>query len=127
MSTHTDKIGDVLIVECEGSLAGADVATRLREMVTSENGARAIVIDLSKVDNIAGAGLAMLAFLQRWADERDVQLKLFNPSGFMRHVLKRAGSTFHFEFASLEETMALVIRADSEFRLAKENQLQHLA
>ena len=125
MSVHTDKIGGMLIVECEGSIADADAAARLRDVVTSEDGARIIVIDLSKVGYVAGAGLAMLAFLQRWAHENAVQLKLFNPSRFVRHVLKQAGSMFQFDFASLEETMTLLARADSELRHGKDGQFQH--
>ena len=125
MSVHADKIGGVLIVECEGSIADADAAARLRDVVTSEDGARIIVIDLSKVDYVAGAGLAMLAFLQRWAHENVVQLKLFNPSRFVRHLLKQAGSMFQFDFASLEETMALLTRADSELQHGRDSQFQH--
>jgi anti-anti-sigma factor len=111
---YTDKIGDMAVVECEGSIARAEEATRLREMVTSHSSAQVIIIDLSEVNYTENAGLAVLAFLQRWARQNDIQLKLFNPSPFVRHQLKSAGGTYQFEFASLQEAMALLTQADPE-------------
>lgn len=114
LTMYTDTIGDMAVVECEGSIARTDEAGRLRDTVTSHNGDRVIIIDLSEVKYTESAGLAMLAFLQRWARENDIQLKLFNPSSFVRHQIKCAGGTFHFEIASLEEAMALLTHADPE-------------
>jgi anti-anti-sigma factor len=114
LNMYTDKIGDMAVVECEGSIARSDEATRLRETVTSHSYAHVIIIDLSEVNYTENAGLAVLAFLQRWARENDIQLKLFNPSPFVRHQLKSAGETFKFEFASLQEAMALLTQADPE-------------
>jgi anti-anti-sigma factor len=127
MTMHTDRIGRLLIVECEGSISSADAAATLRDTVTSESDIRTIVVDFSKVDYVTRTGVAVLAYLQRWAQECNVQLKLFNPSRSVRHMLKQAGSIFQFDFASLDETMALVIRADYELQLSNGGQLQHQA
>jgi anti-anti-sigma factor len=128
LNMYTDTIGDMAVVECEGSIARSDEATRLRETVTSYTHAHVIIIDLSEVNYTENTGLAVLAFLQRWARENEIQLKLFNPSAFVRHQLKCAGGTFQFEFASLQEAMALLTQADPQMHwLQKGSELQHSA
>ena len=52
----------------------------MREAVTSQRDARVVFIDLSEVNALEGGGLGMLIFLQRWAQDHNIQLKLFNPS-----------------------------------------------
>jgi anti-anti-sigma factor len=128
MLMHTDKIGNMVVVECEGSIGTAEAAATLRDAVMAERHVSVVVIDLSEVDSIEGAGLAVLGFLQRWAHKNHTRLKLFNPSHFVQNLLKHAGSTFQFEIASLEETMALLARADSEMRwLRKDSELRDYA
>jgi anti-anti-sigma factor len=128
MLMHTDKIGDMVVVECEGSIGNADAAAILRDAVVAQEHVSVVVIDLSEVDSIEGAGLAVLGYLQRWAHRNQIRLKLFNPSRIVRNMLKHAGSSFQFEIASLEEAMALLARADSEMRwLRKDGELRHSA
>jgi anti-anti-sigma factor len=128
MVIHTDKIGKMVVVECEGSIGNAEAAAALRDTVMAEDHVSVIVVDLSEVDSVEGAGLAVLGFLQRWAQRNRVRLKLFNPSRNVRNTLKHAGSSFRFEIASLEEAMALLARADSEMRwMHQENELRHSA
>jgi anti-anti-sigma factor len=128
MVMHTDKIGDMIVVECEGTIGNAYAAARLRDAVMSQAQLNVVVIDLSEVDSIEGAGLAVLGFLQRWAHKNQIRLKLFNPSRIVRNTLKHAGSSFEFEIASLEEAMALLARADSEMRwLHQGNEVRHSA
>jgi anti-anti-sigma factor len=100
----------------------------LRDAVVAQEHVSVVVIDLSEVDSIEGAGLAVLGYLQRWAHRNQIRLKLFNPSRIVRNMLKHAGSSFQFEIASLEEAMALLARADSEMRwLRKDGELRHSA
>src|SRR5437867_10397316 len=91
-SIHTDKIGDMAVVECEGRIVRSDAAFKLRDAVTSQTDANVVVLDLSEVYAVEGGGLGMLVFLQRWAQDHDVQLKLFNPS---RSVREKAGTCQH--------------------------------
>jgi anti-anti-sigma regulatory factor len=53
----------------------------------SQGDARTVVIVLSEVRAIGGVGLGMLVFLQRWARDHDIQLKLFTPSESVRERL----------------------------------------
>ena len=114
ITVQTDNIGDLAVVECRGSIARTTDAKRLRDAVLSQDWARVIVIDLSEVKYLEMDAVEVLAFLRRWARESDIQLKLFNPSPFVRHQFESVDETFHFEFASLQEAMDLLIRADAE-------------
>ena len=80
MSVAIENIGDLAVIECEGRVVRSEAAFRLREAVTSQQDARVIVLDLSEVRAIEGGGLGMLVFLQRWAYDHDIRLKLFNPT-----------------------------------------------
>jgi anti-anti-sigma factor len=102
----------MVVVQCKGSIEGLAAAARLREAVTAREKACVVVIDLSQVDSIEAAGMAVLRFLQQWAHKNRIPLKLFNPSHIVRKLLKNASSIFPFEISSLPETMALLARAN---------------
>jgi anti-anti-sigma regulatory factor len=100
------------VVECEGRIVRSDAAYKLRESVTSQSAARTILLDLSDVCVIEGGGLGMLLFLQRWALDHDIRLKVFNPTKSVRDRLENAGSLSEIDIASLDEMTALLSRAD---------------
>lgn len=114
----TEKIGELAIVECQGRVVRSEAAYKLRQVVLSFADAPIIVLDLSEVTAIEGHGLGMLLFLQRWAYDRGIQLKLFNPSRSVRARLEHAGSILAFDFASLHEVMALLPTADAALPVA---------
>ena len=60
----------------------------------------------------------MLVFLQRWAHDHDIRLKLFNPRQSVRDRLARVNSMREFDIATLDEMMALLARAHTESRRA---------
>ena len=66
LDLHIEKIGDLAVIECEGRVVRSEAAFKLREAVTSLRNARIIVLDLSEVRAIEGAGLGMLLFRQGW-------------------------------------------------------------
>jgi anti-anti-sigma regulatory factor len=106
---NLDSIGEAGIVECGGTIMGTDDALQLRDAVRGRAAMHVIVVDFSKVIAIAAEGLSMLLFLQHWARQCHIQLKLFNPRPTIRRDLEYAGSRSGFEFASLGEVMALMI------------------
>jgi anti-anti-sigma regulatory factor len=118
LSIHIDNVGDMAVIECEGRFVRSDAAFQLRDAVTSQAGARIVVLDLTEVDAIGGGGIGMLVFLQRWAQDNDIRFKLFNPSKSVRDRLEHASSMSEFEIATLDEMMALLGRADSRYALA---------
>ena len=60
----------------------------------------------------------MLLYLQRWAYDRGIQLKLFNPTRSVRDRLARIGSMPEFDIATLEEMRALLADTDGRYALA---------
>jgi anti-anti-sigma regulatory factor len=76
------------------------------------------VLDLSEVSAIEGDGLGVLLLLQRWARDRHIQLKLFDPIKSVRERLERAHAVPEFDIATLREMMGLLAEANSRFGLA---------
>jgi anti-anti-sigma regulatory factor len=118
MDLHIEKIGELAVIECEGRVVRSDAAFKLREVVTSQHDARIIVLDLSEVRALEGGGLGMLIFLQRWARDHGIRLKLFNPSKFVRERLEMVRPMSDFDIPTLNEMMTLLARADSRYALA---------
>ena len=113
LSVHIDNIGEMAVIECEGRIVRSEAAFKLRAAVNSQSDARIIVLDLSEVPAIEGGGLGMLMFLQRWAHDHDIRLKLFKPRQSVRDRLEHANSMREFDVDTLDEMMALLARADS--------------
>ena len=115
---HVDKVGDLAVVECEGRFVRSDEAFRLRDAVASQHDANVIVLDLTEMRAIGGGAIGVLVFLQRWARDHDVRLKLFNPSRSVRERLELVSTMSEFDIASLHEMMALLAQADNSYALA---------
>jgi anti-anti-sigma regulatory factor len=118
LSVHIENIGELAVIECEGRIVRSEDAFALRNAVNLQSDARIIVLDLSEVTFIEGGGLSMLVFLQRWAYDHDIRLKLFNPRQSVRARLEHAGSIREFDIATLDEMMALLACADVRYAQA---------
>lgn len=110
---HVDKVGDLAILECEGRIVRSEAAFSLRDAFTSQRDARIVVLDLSEVEAVEGGGLGMLVFLQRWAQDHDIKLKVFNPSNPVQHKLEHTCSMSAFEIATADDMLALLNQAES--------------
>ncbi len=93
LTLETRKQGDVIIVCCQGRIVYRDEAAALSrlighvlvgEVLEQTSG---IVLDLSGVSRMDGAGLGELAFLQTWAMGKSVSLKFADPNPLVRHLL----------------------------------------
>jgi anti-anti-sigma regulatory factor len=118
LSVHIENIGDMALIECEGRIVRSEAAFTLREAVNLQCDARVIVLDLSEVSAIEGGGLGMLAFLQRWAHDHDIRLKLFNPRQSVRDRLEQASSMREFDIVTLDEIMALLAHFGAQYARA---------
>jgi anti-anti-sigma regulatory factor len=104
---HVEVIGDIAVVQCEGRIVQSDAAYRLRDEILSQRNARVVVVELSEVDTIEGGGLGMLAFLQRWAHDHNIKLKLFNPSSSVQDRLDHSWMP-SLDVATTDEVIALL-------------------
>jgi anti-anti-sigma regulatory factor len=118
LSVNIDHIGEMAVLECAGGIVRSEDALQLRGAVNSQSAARIIVLDLSEVPAIGSEGLGMLVFLQRWASDHDIRLKLFNPRQSVFDKLEHVNSMREFDIATLDEMMALLARADARYALA---------
>jgi anti-anti-sigma regulatory factor len=113
-SVHVDKVGEMAIVECAGRFVRTESALKLRDAVTSQTDARFVVLDLTEMHAIGGGGLGVLVLLGRWAEDRGIRFKLFNPCRPVRNKLKH----INCEIATLEQMMTLLSRVDGEYARA---------
>jgi anti-anti-sigma factor len=88
-TAQTIEMDDAVIVQCTGRLVRSEAAYCLRDAVRANRGCRSIVLDLSEVEAVGGGGLGMLAFLQRWAEDNGICMKLLNPSPRVQRRLKQ--------------------------------------
>ena len=109
LTVHIETLGDLAVVECEGRIVRSDAAFKLREAVRSQGDARIIVLDLSEVAALEGGGLGMLLFLQRWADDHDIRLKMFNPRPSVRARPEHVSPMRGFDIAALDEMASLLV------------------
>jgi anti-anti-sigma factor len=116
LTIEVEKSGDVAVVRCAGRLVrGAEVRT-LRQAVVSESNTRIIMLDLSDVRALDAGGVAALLSLRQWARERNVQLKLVNPSHFVQEVLMRTRLDGVFDISRFDH--ALFVLSGSECQRA---------
>jgi anti-anti-sigma regulatory factor len=114
---HIENIRDMAIVECRGRIVRSEAAFNLRKAVTSQTQARVVALDLTEVRALDGGGLGMLQFLQYWARDHHIQLKLFGPIDSVKNKLEQTGSA-KFDIATSEEMMVLLACADRRYGVA---------
>ena len=118
LRVNTENIGDMAVVECKGRIVRSEAAFKLRKAVTLQPNVRILVLDLSEVHAVEGGDLGTLWFLQQWADDQGIQLKLFNPTDAVKDRLEHNNSMLHFDVATFEEMMALLAHADSQYAVS---------
>jgi len=112
LTIDVEKTGDVAVVRCVGRIVrGAGIRT-LRNAVFSEKNIRIVVIDLSDVEMLDAGGLTALISMHQWAQSRNVQLKLVNPSHFVNEVLTLTGLNNVFEISRFEHALFVLSAPD---------------
>jgi anti-anti-sigma regulatory factor len=118
LAISVENFTDLAVVECRGRIIHSDAVFKLRDAVQSQDDARVIAVDLSEVKAIGGAGLGMLVFLEHWARENGIQLKLFSPSDPVMEGLAPFRSIADFEIADIQEMIGLLSQYDYPQRAA---------
>jgi anti-anti-sigma regulatory factor len=109
---------DLAVVECEGRIVQSDSVFQLRDVVQAQAGAHMIALDLSAVKVIGGGGLGMLAYLERWAREHNIRLKLFSPSRPVLEGLAQNRSILNFDIPSDPEMIYILAHAGRPYSMA---------
>jgi anti-anti-sigma factor len=110
MSLHikSEQAGDVAVLQCAGRIVRGEALQLLKDAVTSLRQPRVIVLDLSAVEMLDGGGLGMLVFWHCWTRDNGIQLKLVNPSNFVREMLEQTGLTSFLHVSSLDEAVEVL-------------------
>ena len=118
LAIHVENLNDLAVIECKGRIVHSDSVFKLRDVVQAQATARIIALDLSEIKAISGGGLGMLVFLERWARQHKIRLKLFCPSPSVVEGLAQNRSILNFEIASFHEMMDILAHADSRYSVA---------
>jgi anti-anti-sigma factor len=113
-----EKSGDVAVVRLSGRIVRGEEVRSLRNAVVSEKDSRVVVLDLSDVESLDAGGLTTLLSLHQWARSRGVQLKLVNPSHFVREILTRTRLDHVFDISKFDHAL-FVLRGDTHGRDAR--------
>ena|SRR5579859_2364219 len=105
ITIDVEKSGDVAVVRCGGRIVRGEEVRSLRSAVVSEKDSRIVVLDLSDVESLDAGGLTTLLSLHQWARSRGVQLKLVNPSHFVREILIRTRLDHVFDISTLDHAL----------------------
>lgn len=104
----SEQAGDVAVLQCAGRIVRGEPLHFLKDAVTTLNQPRMVVLDLSEVEVLDGGGLGALVFLHRWTLDNGIQLKLVNPSSFVREMLDRTRLTCVFNISSMEDVVDIL-------------------
>ena len=112
LDINVETFNDLAVVECKGRIVRDDAVFKLRYVVQAQTNAHTIALDLSEIKAIGGGGLGMLAFLERWARENDIRMKLYCPSPVVLQGLAQNRSLANFEIATFPEMMDVFGESD---------------
>jgi len=108
LTIDVEKTGDVAVVRCGGRIVRGEEVRTLRSAVVSEKDSRIVVLDLSEVESLDAGGLTTLLSLHQWARCRGVQLKLVNPTHFVREILVRTMLDHVFDISTLDHALIVL-------------------
>ncbi|MBZ5546525.1 MAG: STAS domain-containing protein [Acidobacteriia bacterium] len=108
LTYQIECLQDVAVVGCSGRLVRGAALDEFRSRLERLDHLRVLVLDLSNVEQLDAGGLGVLLLLRRWALQQKVQLKLVDPSPFVRRVLEATHLNSVFEISSLEEALCIL-------------------
>jgi anti-anti-sigma regulatory factor len=117
LAINVDNLNDLTVIECIGRITRDESVFRLRNVVLAQKAARTILLDLSEVQALGGGGVGMLAYLDHWAREHKISLKLFSPSRAVTQALLETGTINIFEIVSFHK-LQLMMSNDNHLPLA---------
>ena len=127
LTIDVEKTGDVAVVRCAGRLVRGEEVCTLRQAVVSEKDTRIVVLDLSEVDTLDAGGLTALISLRQWALSHSVQLKLVNPTHFVREILRRTQLDRVFEISTLDEAIFVLAGMECQHHHARHHHAHYAA
>jgi anti-anti-sigma factor len=112
ITIDVERTGDVAVVRCAGRIVRGQEVHSLRTAVIGEKSSRIVVLDLTEVESIDAGGLNTLVSLHEWACARGVQLKLVNPSHFVKEMLTRTKLDRVFDISTFRRALHVLTGAE---------------
>jgi anti-anti-sigma factor len=112
LTIEVERTGDVAVVRCAGRIVRGQEVHTLRTAVIGEKDSRIVVLDLTDVESVDAGGLNTLVSLHEWARARGVQLKLVNPSHFVREMLTRTRLDRVFDISTFRRALHVLTGAE---------------
>lgn len=103
--------GEAVIVKSVGRIVAGEEVASLKKVVLCHQDSKVIVLDLSHVETIDGAGLGLLAFLAGWTRLTGTKLVISDPSPHVRELLDLTRLSSVLEIRSSEDLSAAAVRA----------------
>jgi anti-anti-sigma factor len=119
LTIDVEKNGDVAVVRCAGRIVRGQEVHTLRTAVISEKDSRIVVLDLSDVESVDAGGLNTLVSLHEWTRSHGVQLKLVNPSHFVREMLTRTKLDRVFDISTFRRALYVLSGAECAHHAAR--------
>jgi len=114
LQIKSEQTGDVAVLQCAGRIVRGEPIHFLKDAVTSLKQPRVVVLDLTEVEMLDGGGLGLLVFLHRWTRDKGIQLKIVNPSTFVRELLDRTRLSCVFNISSVEDAVEILCTSFTE-------------
>ena len=111
LTIDVERTGDVAVVRCAGRIVRGQEVHTLRTAVIGEKNSRIVVLDLTEVESIDAGGLNTLVSLHEWSRSRGVQLKLVNPSHFVKEMLTRTKLDRVFDISTFRRALHVLTGA----------------
>lgn len=112
LNIDVERTDEVAVVRCSGRIVRGEEVRTLRNAVVAEKASRILVLDLAEVEAVDAGGLTTLLSLHQWARSRGVQLRLVNPSHFVREVMVRTQLDHVFDISTLNQALFVLSGAD---------------
>ena len=105
---HIEQLNDIAVVRCSGRLVRSTALDDFKGRLERLDTARILVLDLCGVERVDAGGIGILLELRRWARQHSAQVKVVNPSPFVRRVLEATHLASMFEISSLEQALCIL-------------------
>ena len=100
---NTHNLEDGVLLRCIGRIVAGEEVNILRRVALAHTDRRQIVLDLANVSTLDGAGIGLLAFLQRCVRSHGLHLRIQNPSAHVRELLELTNLDSVIEVTPSEE------------------------
>jgi anti-sigma B factor antagonist len=114
---NIQNFGATTVFRCIGRIVAGEEVAALKTAVLCHQDSNTVILDLSQVSALDGAGMGLLAFLAGWTRVMGIQFKVMNPTAHVRRLLELTNLDSVLEICdreSADESIRAVMPAATE-------------